>query len=182
MTAEGDAMDGRTPRRLAFGLVALTLALMVSGEALGIASGAEEPTSAFLWAIAVVFSLVGALVAIRHPGNAIGWIFLSVGVAAGLGALTGGYADYWVGGHGGSKALGEAAAAYASYSWVAFILVPATFLLLLFPDGRLLSPRWRWVAWSASAGIAGSFVTGILTPGPLEDYPEIVNPFGVSSS
>ena len=46
-----------------------------------------------------------------------------------------------------------------------FILVPATFLLLLFPDGHLLSPRWRPVAWCAAVGIAGAFLTAALAPG-----------------
>ena len=57
------------------------------------------------------------------------------------------------------------------------MLVPVTFLLLLFPDGRLLSPRWRPVAWCAGVGIAGAFVVGGLLPGPLEDYPTVQNPY-----
>ncbi|MEJ7875732.1 MAG: hypothetical protein WKF62_03655, partial [Solirubrobacterales bacterium] len=117
----------------------------------------------------------------RHPDNAIGWIFLSVGVSAGLAQLAGGYAGYWTGGHGGSKALGELAASYGTQSWIPFILLPATFLLLLFPDGRLPSPRWRWIARCAALGIAGAFVSGVLLPGPLEDYPQLQNPYGVDT-
>ena len=71
---------------------------------------------------------------------------------------------------------------YGSLSWIPFILVPATFLLLLFPDGHLLSPRWRPIAWCAALGIAGNFVTTGLTAGPLEDYPQLMNPYGVTSS
>ena len=62
-----------------------------------------------------------------------------------------------------------------------FILVPTTFLLLLFPDGRLLSPRWRLVGWCAGVGIAGSFVLTGLHPGPIYDYPGVTNPYGVDS-
>ena len=58
-----------------------------------------------------------------------------MGVSAGLGSLSAGYADYWVGGNGGSPALGKTAAAYESLSWIPFVLLPATFLLLLFPAG-----------------------------------------------
>ncbi len=176
------ALRGRAARRLAAGLVVLTLALMAAGEAFVIAADAGGGAGVFIWAIALAFSLVGTLIATRHPGNAIGWIFLSVGVTAGLGQLAGGYADYWTGGNGGSKALGEAAASYANLSWIPFILVPATFLLLLFPNGRLLSRRWRKVAWCAGLGIAGAFVTTLLTPGALDDYPQLTNPYGVSSS
>ena len=135
----------------------------------------------FIWAIALVFAGVGALIASRQPDNAIGWIFLAAGVAAGLGALAHSFADYWVDGNGGPDALGKAAALYGEVSWIPFIVMPATFLLLLFPDGRLLSRRWRPVAWCAAVGIAGSFVAGGLHPGPIPDFPQVMNPIGVDS-
>jgi hypothetical protein len=51
----------------------------------------------------------------------------------------------------------------------------------LFPDGRLPSPRWRPVAWCAAIGVI-SFVAGTaLQPGPLGDFPQIANPYGVDS-
>ena len=60
-------------------------------------------------------------------------------------------------------------------------MVPGlTFLLLLFPDGRPLSPRWRRGVWVAGVGLV-LMLSGTLTkPGPLEDYPEIENPLGWS--
>jgi len=62
------------------------------------------------------------------------------------------------------------------------VLITASFLLLLFPDGRLPSPRWRPVAWCAGVGIIG-FIAGVaLEPGPLEEFPQIVNPYGVDSA
>ena len=52
-------------------------------------------------------------------------------------------------------------------------------MLLLFPDGRPPSPRWRLVAWGAALGIAGCVVGYALEAGPLEDFPQIANPYGV---
>ena len=104
-------------------------------------AGFDLGQGVFLSALTLVFSGVGALIASRHPGNATGWIFLAVGVAAGLGNLAGSYARHWVEGRGGSEVLGETAAWYGNLSWIPFILVPCTFVPLLFPDGRLLSPR-----------------------------------------
>jgi hypothetical protein len=54
-----------------------------------------------------------------------------------------------------------------------------TFLLLLFPDGRLPSPRWRPVAWCAGAVIVGGSVVGAFNPDALSDIPELRNPFGI---
>jgi hypothetical protein len=62
-----------------------------------------------------------------------------------------------------------------------FMLLPATFLLALFPDGHLLSRRWRPVAWCAALGMAGGFVVEEMIAGPIPDYPQLTNPFGVDS-
>jgi hypothetical protein len=172
-------MSGRAPTRLAWALAGLALGLLASGSLI---SFRDLGQSAFIVALAFTFSVVGALIASRHPGNAIGWIFLAVAVATGLGGLAGSYAEHWLGGHGGSQAVGETAAWYANLSWIPFILVPCTFLLLLFPDGRLPSRRWRWVAWCAGAGIVGVFVTDGLKPGAFDDYPQLENPYGIESA
>jgi len=176
-------MSGRAASRLAWGLAALSLMLLVSGAALelsvrGVDGGGGVFGGVFV-ALVVAFSVVGTLIVSRHPRNPIGWIFCGVAVATGLGTLAGGYAEYWVAANGASEELGETAAWYASYSWIPFVLVPATFALLLFPDGRLLSPRWRAVAWCAGLGIAGGVSTQALAEGPLEDFPQVTNPYGV---
>jgi hypothetical protein len=172
-------VSGRASR-LAWAFAALALVLMVASSVVSVAGGSGlDLGDTFIWAIALVFAGVGGLIAARHPGNAIGWIFLAAGVAAGLGALSHSIAQYWVDGNGGPEVLGKAAAVYGEVSWIPFILMPATFLLLLFPDGHLLSPRWRGVAWCAAAGLAGSFVASCLKPGRIPDFPQIMNPIGV---
>jgi hypothetical protein len=175
-------MSGRGSRRLAWGLAAFAVLLMSGAEALALATGTGgELRDLFIWAIALVFSAVGALIASRHPGNAIGWLFLGAGVAAGVAAVASSYADYWVEARDGPVLLGKTAALYGDLSWIPWILVPSTFLLLLFPDGRLLSRRWRPVAWCAAAAIGGGFVAGALHAGPMEDRPQLTNPYGVES-
>src|SRR5215216_945415 len=135
----------------------------------------------FTLASVLVFSIVGAIVASRHPRNPIGWLFCSIGLVVGLGELAGGYAEFWLASGWGSRSLGETAAWFASWWWTLVVVVPTTFLLLLFPDGRLPSPRWRPVAWLAGLGIIGFVVGYALDPGPLGDFPQIVNPYGVDS-
>jgi hypothetical protein len=171
-------MSGRASTRLAWALAGLALALLAASAA----SRPGELDDVLVVALAITFSVVGALIASRHPGNAIGWIFLAVAVATGLGGVAAAYAEHWLGGGGGSRTLGETAAWYATLSWIPFILVPCTFLLLLFPDGHLPSRRWRWVAWCAGVGIVGGFLTTGLTSGPLEDYPQLQNPYGIESA
>jgi hypothetical protein len=177
-------MSGRASRRLAWGLAASALLLLVAAEVLALATGsATDPgRDLFIWAIALVFSVVGALIASRHPDNAIGWLFLWAGLAAGIGFLASSYAGYFVDSRDGPALLGKTAAWYGDLSWIPWILVPSTFLLLLFPTGRLLSRRWRPVAWCAALGIAGDFVTESLHAGRISDYPQLTNPYGVESS
>ncbi len=106
-----------------------------------------------------VFGVLGFVLAWRKPGNPIGWLLLgAVGFLA-LSGAAGAYAvaDYRLR-HGGLP-LG----------WIAVLLQPgwapaiAMFGLcvLLFPDGRLPSPRWRWALWAYLA-VAGLWIAGTL--------------------
>ena len=161
------------PTRFAWALAAIAPTLVVVAWLL---DGVDVGSSGLVPTLGLAYSVVGALIASRQPRNAMGWLFIGIGATTGLGTLAGAYAQRWVDGDGGSQALGEAAAVYGSVSWIPFILVPCTFVLLLFPDGRLVSRRWRWVAWCAGAGIAGVLLVSLVAPGPLEDYPSIDNP------
>src|SRR5215211_6865561 len=182
-------MSTRAASWLAWSLVALSMALIVGGIALARTMGSTNPELPYGGAIDTVFtlatwlpfSIVGAIVASRHPHNTIGWIFCTIGLVVGLSTLVSGYAEVWLASGFGSRTLGETAAWFSSWVWTALVVVPTTFLLLLFPDGRLPSPRWRPVAWCAGLGIS-SFVVGYaLDPGPLGDFPQVVNPYGVDS-
>jgi hypothetical protein len=177
---------------LAWSLVVLSVAFLVGGVALArmtgftapeLPSGSVGDAESVVLALAIVlaFSVVGAVIASRHPHNAIGWIFCTIGLVEGLDILTRGYAEFWLASGWGSQSLGETAAWLSSWAWTPLVVVPTTFLLLLFPNGRLPSPRWRPVAWLAGLGIIGFVLGYALDAGPLDDLPQIRNPYGVDS-
>src|SRR5215203_3876473 len=191
-TGEQGRGVGRTNRRaaawLAWSLVTLSVVLLVGWIALAQIARSTAPgrpfynpvEAVFVLATVLTFSVVGAIVASRQPRNAIGWIFCGIGLVVSLNSFTGSYAGYRLAGGSAPGSLAETAAWFSSWSWTLWIYVPTTFLLLLFPDGRLPSPRWRPVAWCAALGVI--FVAGYaLEPGPLEEFPRITNPYGVDS-
>ncbi len=175
-------MSGRAAAWLAWSLVVVSVVLLVGGISFALMTRSTVPDGSItLSVLALAFSVVGAIIASRQPRNAIGWIFCSVGVTIGLSSFAGDYAEYWLASGFGMGALGESAAWFSSWSWTLLVYIPTSFLLLLFPDGRLPSPRWRPVAWCAVLGLIG-FLTGyVLEAGPLEDFPRIMNPYGVDS-
>jgi len=175
-------MSPTRAKRLGWGLAALALTLQVVSHVVAAFAGVEFVVQdLFVTAIAFAFGTVGALVATRHPGNPIGWIFLGVAISTGLGGLAHGFAEYELQDGAAPSTLVGAAAAYADTSWVPFILVPATVLLLLFPDGRLPSRRWRFVGWCAVGGIAGFLFTGMVGSESIADFPGVKNPLVIDS-
>jgi len=182
-------MMGRRAAWLAWSLVALSVAPLLGGIALARMTKSTAPElpydgavdAVFTLATLLAFSVVGAIIASHHPRNTIGWLFCSVGLVVGFDTLARGYAEFSYSGSSGSRSLAETAAWFSSWSWTLLVVVPTTFLLLMFPDGRLPSPRWRPVAWCAVLGIIGFVVGYALEAGPLEDLPKLVNPYGIDS-
>jgi len=96
--------------------------------------------------VVVPILAVGFIVARRQPGNPIGWLLLAVpaGVLVSLDAAPYAVLVYRLGYH---LPLGPAAVLLeAAYLPALLLGLPPVFLL--FPDGVLPSPRWRWVLWS----------------------------------
>src|SRR5215217_6366606 len=185
-------MGTRAPTWMAWSLMALSVALLLGGIALSRAAsstvsdrpfGGETDDSSVVVNLVTLlpFSVVGAIIASRHPRNAIGWLFCSVGVTIGLNSFVGDYAEFWLASGFGMSSLGETAAWLSSWLWILLVYFPTSLLLLLFPDGRLPSPRWRPVAWGVALGTAGGVVGNALKAGPLVDFPQIANPYGVDS-
>jgi len=175
-------MSPRTTARLAWSLWAVMIALVAGGLVLGVASRPETPLYGY-WVedslIAPTFATLGALIVSRRPGNVIGWIFLVTGAGASVQLLSGQYATValrsqtWPGG---------ATAAWISTLAQSSIVFSTLFLIFLFPTGRLPSSRWRPVAWIAGMVVAVSVAVTALTPGMIEDFPSVRNPFGVESA
>jgi hypothetical protein len=150
-------MSGRMTGWVAWGGWALTV--VVAALTLFLASLNESSSSgntALTSLLILAFSTVGGLVASRRPENSIGWVFLSGALVWMLGELTLEYGVY---------ALITVPGALPAGAWLAwfggwargmgwFLIV--AFLLLLFPTGRLPSPRWRPVLWGA-IGYIGFF-------------------------
>ena len=140
--------------------------------------------SVILGAAALAFTLVGALVASRRPGNPIGWISGAVGFSLALSGVASEYAMYALVSQPGSLPGAKIAAWLAEWTWVPSVGLIGTFLVLLFPNGRLPSRRWRAVAWLAVAAMLFAGLSLAFLPGPLEETPgiAIANPFGIEAS
>jgi hypothetical protein len=172
-------MSRRTVVGLAWSLWAMTLGLIAGGLLIGVTNRPEAPLYDY-WIestlITPTFATLGVLIVSRRPGNVIGWIFLALSVAGSLQMFSGQYATVAL--ISDSKQLpGGAFAAWLSTLMQSSFVYPILFLVLLFPTGKLLSPRWRVVAWTAGLVIVASLVSLALRPGRIENFPSARNPF-----
>jgi len=126
---------------------------------------------------AIGFTAVGGIVALRRPANPIGWLLLGAGFVSALGAFGLEYGVYAIVGRPTSLPGGVFGAWLGSWTWVLFIAGILPLLLLLFPDGRLLSSRWRSVGWLASLALVTTAAFMALNPGPLQLAQYANNPF-----
>ena len=136
------------------------------------------PTYAVLTgALSLVYPTIGALIVSRLPRNPIGWIFCGVGLLYQLHHFALGYSNYAV-----AEDFALPIAEYAAWFsvWVGFagLILAFVFLMLLFPDGRMPSGRWRI---AALAGVLGTALTALADgfyPGLMSTHGYVENPLG----
>ena len=176
-----------TVRRLAWPLFGMCVATTAAGLlllALVPASALErEGETRFLSVtyalILLVFGLVGAVVTSRMPANPIGWLFLALAMIEGTYELASGYTHY-------SLAV-EPLPGTVYVAWFAdWSSLPSPALIglafLLFPDGHLLSRRWRPVAWFCVLAVLPAVAHYALAPGPIDEFRSLNNPFGMEGA
>ena len=172
---------------VAWSMVAVFAVSLVVGLPLAVANGTFQQDAGnqiLLFLGFSAFMVVGALVVAHRPSNAIGWLFSASALLAVTGQLAGQYAIYGYATRPGSLPGATLAVWYGSWPWVLILALTLIFTPLLFPTGRLLSPRWRPVAWLA--GVATAVLTTLnslrmtLSLGTVPDQ-VIANPIGVAA-
>ncbi len=175
-------MSPRAAAWLAWSLAGLSVAMFVISIALAISSlylaPATRPSSTggilgdlLLFVPFLAFPIVGALIASKRPTNPIGWICLAAGLFWMLIVLDDSIHDaasypVWID-------------ALIQWLWVPPVGLLGIYMILLFPDGKLPSRRWRPLAWFSGAVMVLASVALTLAPGPLEGHPGVRNPFGL---
>jgi signal transduction histidine kinase len=142
--------------------------------------GGNGFVSGLLFALALLpFPVIGLLIALRQPENAIGWLLLAIGFTWYFGEVLTGYGVYGL--TVSHLPAADWVLSFTEFQWVPPIGLMGTFALLLFPDGHLPSPRWRWFAWFSAVVLVLSSLGILLGQGNLADagFPNLQNRFGV---
>jgi signal transduction histidine kinase len=175
-------MTEQRARRLAWSAFILWVLFFVSSVALDLATKrvlGQGPGSSVLFTLSTIaFPIVAILILARQPRNTIGWILMAIGLAWAFPLGT--YGTFAI-----SRGLpgGVVAAALSAPMWAPPIVLMGTSLLLRFPNGRLLSPRWRKVEVLAAFALVVTMVAIVIAPGDLTDsgYPNLRNPLGIEA-
>jgi hypothetical protein len=174
---------------VAWSMLAVFIVSVVFATILGVADGSlqQDPAGFVVYVLGFgAFMVVGALVVAHRPGNPIGWIFSAIALLAFTGGLAAEYATYALVTRPGSLPGATLAAWYTSWPWYPTLALALVFTPLLFPTGRLLSPRWRPLAWLAGAATAAFTVLAalkadlVLGDPDLGTHHAITNPIGIA--
>ena len=161
----------RTPSVIAWSLWGLWVALTVL--CVWVIQDTPASDESVIVIALTAYATVGALVASRQPGNAVGWLMMAIAFTILLQTL------------GDAYAYSRSNPGYVAVGWVTgllfsvWLLLIVSFLPLVFPTGRLLSRRWRPVWWFSVATLATSIAAVGLMPGELDIEADIENPLAV---
>jgi hypothetical protein len=175
-------VNHRAAAWLAWSLCWLTVAFVVCAVALAIIFDRTDAYYSTFRVDLVSCALVGGLIASRRTHNPVGWFFLTIAALLALQEFAREYATHaLLPADPGSLPLAQAMAWLLSWIYAPAIALLLAFLPLYFPNGRLLSPRWRWLARSAVYVTATLVVFSALRPGEVREDWGIVNPLGIEA-
>jgi hypothetical protein len=175
-----------TRRRVLDGAVVAGTMLIATGlviDLVNVASGNASPdvvSDLVLTPIVATFVFLAPAIVRRRPDNPIGAIFSGLVLVAGLIVLVDAYAALVGDPSAGSRPGDEVAAWVANWVWVPFMGVLLCELPLRFPEGALLSRRWRWAERLVLFQITALMVGLAFAPGKLDAYP-VENPYTIES-
>ena len=185
-------MKARTASRLAWLAFGLTVVLYAGALLLSLLNGMTDAAavagrdassigSILFHSALLSFAVVGVLVASRQPRNTISRIFLAIGLTWQLWWFGATYLEYAIVTDPGSLPAPDVVAALTNWLWAPAVGLMGTFLILLFPDGRLPSPRWRVLAWLSALAIGLSSVADLFLPHSFTNigFPNTRNPLGI---
>jgi hypothetical protein len=181
---QGQEVGGLSRRAvswLAWSVCVLVLALLACGIVFAVLNDTAVEVVSFLLAL-TASAAVGGLVASRRPTNPVGWLFLGSATQAALQTVAAEYATYGLLTSPGALPFAGPLAWFSVWTeplGVALILVVLPFF---FPDGRLVSPGWRPVAWLVVLALVVIVVLRVLEPGVVVyRTARIANPLGVEA-
>ena len=130
-----------------------------------------------------LYSTIGVLIVWQRPRNTIGWILCAIGLGTAITDFSGAYTAYGtVKGNlplPGTEIFNWLGGTVWSINWVLFLV----FLPLLFPDGRLLTRRWRIVGWLTATLALLAILAGWISLANVELFGKGISPiFGSNLS
>jgi hypothetical protein len=135
-----------------------------------VVGGGQGITQQWVAVAFAIYAVVGYVVVTRRPSNPIGWLALATALIGGIFGLAQSVQE-WARLRSATSSWWAFLAAWPqNWLWLPLILVSTTLPLLLLPDGRLLSRRWRWVAWAAAVLTMAYVVVNALAPSVGQGY------------
>jgi two-component system NarL family sensor kinase len=129
-------------------IAVISVVLSIAAAILDVVDGSASHTFAAVGE--VIFTVVGLVIARQQPRNTVAWTFLVSGLLnsinnLGVGIAAVGLRDNW------PSWLQFFGGWCTGWTWFPALFSIITIGLLHFPDGRPVSPRWRWADKAAVA-------------------------------
>ena len=162
---------------LSWAAAALTTILALGGAVLGILG---RDVSLLLLPAPLTYAWMGCILLTRRPGHPMGPLLCVIGLADAFATVPYLYARYTLVHSPGSLPFSTAALWVNTWAYAPATSLGAMVLLLVFPDGRLLSRRFRPALWAALAFIPLSIAGYAFAPqnlGPL--FRHMHNPYAI---